>query len=50
MWKKVACLGLFAAVLGGDVCYDAYYDLDGDCNINIVDIMLVAVEWGKICE
>lgn len=25
-------------------------DLNGDCKVNIVDIMLVAKEWGKECQ
>ena len=30
--------------------YEARYDLDHDCNIDIVDIMLVVVHWGETCE
>jgi hypothetical protein len=30
----------------GDECYDPRYDLDDDCNIDVVDIMLV-VHWGE---
>ena len=34
----------------GDACYDPLYDLDGDCDIDIVDIMLVVKHWGKTCK
>jgi hypothetical protein len=30
----------------GDGCYDARYDLDGDGEIDIVDVMSVAVQFG----
>jgi hypothetical protein len=30
--------------------YDTCYDLDHDCDIDIVDIMLVAAHWGETCE
>ena len=30
--------------------YEGRYDLDHNCNINIVDIMLVAMHWGETCE
>jgi len=33
----------------GDACYDLTYDIDGDCDIDVVDIMLVAARWGDIC-
>jgi hypothetical protein len=33
----------------GDANYNPAYDLDADGNIDIVDIMLVAVHWGKTC-
>ena len=33
----------------GDECYDPRYDVDGDCDIDIVDIMLVVVHWGETC-
>jgi uncharacterized repeat protein (TIGR01451 family) len=33
----------------GDVCYDPLYDLDHDCDIDIVDIMLVTAHWGETC-
>ena len=29
--------------------YDARYDLDDDCDIDIVDIMLVVKRWGESC-
>jgi len=32
-----------------DPDWDARYDLDGDGNIDIVDIMMVAVDWGESC-
>jgi YD repeat-containing protein len=32
-----------------DACYDADYDLDKDGDIDVVDIMLVAVHWGENC-
>jgi hypothetical protein len=37
----------------GDVCYDPLYDIHGycgDCDIDIVDIMLVVSQWGETCE
>jgi hypothetical protein len=34
----------------GDSCYDERYDLDHDGDIDIVDIMKVAVRWGETCE
>jgi hypothetical protein len=30
----------------GDQNYDALYDFDNDGDIDIVDIMIVAVQWG----
>jgi len=33
----------------GDKCYNETYDLDGDEDIDIVDIMLVVVRWGDTC-
>jgi len=33
-----------------DECYDPCYDVDGDGDIDIVDIMLVVVHWGDACE
>jgi len=33
----------------GDGCYNLLYDLDGDGDIDIVDIMLVATHWGEHC-
>ena len=33
----------------GDGCYNETYDLDGDEDIDIVDIMLVVVWWGETC-
>jgi hypothetical protein len=33
----------------GDDCYDERYDIDKDNDIDIVDIMLVAVHWGETC-
>ena len=33
----------------GDPNYDALYDLDGNGEIGIMDIMLVAVHWGESC-
>jgi hypothetical protein len=32
-----------------DSCYNPLYDLDGDCDIDIVDIMLVVKHWGEAC-
>ena len=29
--------------------YDPAYDIDKDCDIDIVDIMKVVVHWGEIC-
>ena len=29
--------------------YDPLYDFDSDCDIDIVDIMLVVVHWGETC-
>jgi hypothetical protein len=34
----------------GDGCYNENYDLDKDGDIDIVDIMLVAIHWGETCE
>ena len=34
----------------GDDCYDPRYDLDEDCDIDIVDITLVVAHWGERCE
>ena len=34
----------------GDACYDPRYDSDGDCDIDVVDIMLVVAHWGEVCE
>jgi len=34
----------------GDVCYDSRYDIDDDCDIDIVDIMLVVAHWGETCN
>ena len=33
----------------GDECYEDQYDLDGDCDTDIVDIMAVASRWGCRC-
>jgi RHS repeat-associated protein len=33
-----------------DPGWDAWYDLDGDGDIDIVDIMLTVVRWGESCE
>ena len=33
----------------GDPDYDPTYDLDNDGDIDIMDIMLVVVHWGKTC-
>ncbi len=33
----------------GDGCYDDYFDLDKDGDIDVVDIMLVVVHWGETC-
>ena len=33
----------------GDDCYDERFDLDHDGDIDIVDIMKVAVRWGETC-
>jgi uncharacterized repeat protein (TIGR01451 family) len=33
----------------GDDCYDPLYDLDHDCDIDIVDIMFVTAHWGETC-
>ena len=30
--------------------YDPYYDLDGNRDMDIVDIMLVVVHWGETCQ
>ena len=30
--------------------YDLLYDIDEDCDIDIVDIMLVVAHWGETCE
>jgi len=32
-----------------DACYDPLYDIDDDCDIDIVDIMLVVAHWGETC-
>ena len=32
----------------GDGCYEAVYDIDGDGDTDIVDIVLVVVHWGDI--
>jgi len=32
-----------------DDCYDPRYDIDGDCETNIMDIMQVAARWGPAC-
>ena len=34
----------------GDDCYDDYFDMDKDGDIDVVDIMLVVVHWGESCE
>jgi hypothetical protein len=34
----------------GDACYDDYFDMDKDGDIDIVDIMLVVKHWGETCE
>jgi len=34
----------------GDGCYHEHYDLDKDGDIDVVDIMLVVVHWGKTCS
>ena len=34
----------------GDDCYDEYFDMDKDGDIDVVDIMLVVVHWGETCE
>jgi len=31
----------------GDPDYDLIYDIDGDGDIDIMDILLVAVHWGE---
>ena len=33
----------------GDPCYDPLYDVDDDCDIDTVDIMLVVAQWGETC-
>jgi len=33
----------------GDDDYNPVYDLDGNGDIDIVDIMMVAVHWGETC-
>ena len=33
----------------GGVSYDSRLDIDGDCAIDIVDIMLVVAHWGETC-
>ena len=33
-----------------DTCYDSRYDIDDDCDIDIVDIMLVVKHWGETCN
>jgi hypothetical protein len=30
----------------GDPAYDPAYDLDTDCEIDVVDVMQVAAQWG----
>ena len=32
-----------------DECYDDYFDLDKDGDIDVVDIMLVVKHWGESC-
>ena len=34
----------------GDPCYAPRYDLNGDCDIDIVDIMLAVARWGEVCS
>jgi hypothetical protein len=34
----------------GDECYETRFDLDADCDIDVVDIMLVVKHWGKTCS
>ena len=34
----------------GDDCYDDYFDMDKDGDIDIVDIMLVVAHWGETCR
>ena len=29
--------------------YETYYDIDDDCDTDIVDIMLVVAHWGETC-
>ena len=33
-----------------DTCYNPLYDLDDDCDIDVVDIMLVVKHWGETCN
>jgi len=33
----------------GDTCYDPLYDINDDCDIDIVDIMLMVAHWGETC-
>jgi len=37
----------------GDACYDPRYDMDDDCDVDVVDIMRVASRWqcrcGDVC-
>jgi hypothetical protein len=34
----------------GDGCYNGYCDLDANGRIDVVDIMLVAAQWGECCS
>jgi hypothetical protein len=34
----------------GEDCYAECYDVDGDDDIDVVDIMLVVMHWGESCE
>ena len=34
----------------GDPCYDPLYDMDGDGDVDIVDIMEVAIRSGELCD
>jgi len=46
----IMCVASRWGTVLGDARYDARYDSDGDGDIDVVDIMAVAVHWSEHCE